>query len=80
MVRASCEPCAERQARRAPCRGTPWRAQDVATTVCHRAAEPQPRPVEQAVLLATPAVLPADSVGETAADMAGLAACSTTSS
>jgi len=34
------------------------------------------KPVERAVLLATPAVLPAASVGETA-DMAGLATCST---
>jgi len=38
--------------------------------------EAETKPVERAVLLATPAVMPADSVGETA-DMAGLAARST---
>ena len=42
----------------------------------HRAAKPQPKPVERAVLRATPAVMPAYSAGETAG-MAVLADCST---
>src|SRR5450759_3660705 len=44
--------------------------------VCPAEQQAATKPVERAVLLATPAVLPAASVGGTA-DIAGLATCST---